>query len=88
MTSAPVGTPPPAGIEITDMTSDMYYALLYFNAEHWHSDDQKAAEYESASPHEKAFIAKCAELRTIHAVPFVRSLHAWIAKVREMHMDI
>lgn len=70
------------------MTSDMYYALLSFNGEHWHSDDDKAADYQAASDYRKAFIAKCAELRTFHAIPFIRSMHTWVTQVREKAMDI
>ena len=70
------------------MTSDMHYALVYFHGEFWHSDDEKAAEYAAASDFQKQFIAKCAEVRTMHAIPFVRSLHTWVTEVRGIGMDI
>ena len=60
----------------------------FFYAEYWHSDVQKSAEYEAASAHQKEFIAKCAEIRTFHAIPFIRTMHDWITEVRKMGMDI
>jgi len=78
----------PNGIELNDSTSDMHFALVYFYGEAWHSDDDKAAEYAAASDHDKSFIAKCAELRTMHAIRFIRSLHTWVNEVRSMGMDM
>lgn len=87
MQTPPAGTLP-NGIELTEMTSDMHYALVYFHGEFWHSDDEKAAEYAAASDPQKQFIAKCAEVRTMHAIPFVRSLHTWVTEVRGRGIDI
>lgn len=78
----------PNGIPLTDMTSDLHYALVFFYGEFWHSDDDKAAEYAAADAYEKRFIAKCAEVRTLHAIPFIRSLHTWVTEVRRLGMDI
>lgn len=76
------------GVEVAGTTSDMHYALLYFYGEHWHSDDAKAAEYAAADAHTREFIAKCAELRTMGAIPYVRTLHRWVTEVRALGMDI
>jgi hypothetical protein len=61
---------------------------VYFNGLLWHSDTAKAAEYQAATPLVKSYIRKCAEIRTITAVPFVRALHSWITKVSGEGYDL
>ncbi len=78
----------PDGIVLTDPMSDMVSALNYFYGQVWHSDDDKTQAFEDASDERRQFMAKCAEIRTLGAVQFIRPLHTWVREVRAMGMDI
>jgi hypothetical protein len=53
----------------------------------WHSDTEKTAEFQAASAHGQAFYAKCAEIRTITAIRYVRDLRHFIINTRELGFD-
>jgi hypothetical protein len=90
--SAPAGTPFPDGTDIESMSTDFYFAKVYFYGEFygevWHSDDTKAALYESATPFMQRHMAKCAELRTLSAISFLGALRGWILQARETGADL
>jgi hypothetical protein len=78
----------PEGVDVSGAVGDAYYANVFFNGCLWHSDDAKAAEYQQASPHLQAHIRKCAEIRTLSAIPFVATLSAWIIRQRSVGYDL
>ncbi|QNN53577.1 hypothetical protein [Nocardioides mesophilus] len=79
--------PLPAPIDVEKMVPDSVYANIYFNGHVWHSDTEKAARYQTATPLMKAYYAKCAEIRTITAVRFVRDLRRFIIETRVLGFD-
>ena len=80
--TGPVGEMPPDD-DKDNFIGDWYYANVFFNGCLWHSDDDKVAIWQEATDNMKAHIAKCAEIRAVGAVFFVRSLHRFIVEARE-----
>lgn len=81
-----VGTVPD-GVDLDQMVPDYTLAKTYLNGMLWHSDTEKAAEFQAASAHGQAFYAKCAEIRTITAIRYVRDLRQFIINTRELGLD-
>lgn len=72
----------PEGLNIDQLTPDFELAEIYFYGRMWHADAEKVDQFEQASPGMKALMAKCAEIRTLSAVQWVRYLHQWIVDAR------
>jgi hypothetical protein len=83
----PVGTLP-EGTRDEDLVSDAYYADVFFNGQMWHSDAEKIAEYQAASPNMRAHYEKCAEIRTLTAVHLIRNLRQFILDARAGGHDV
>jgi len=83
----PAGTMPD-GVDLSGFASDFHFADIFFNGCLWHGDDAKAAEYQAASPKMKAHIEKCAELRTLSAIPFIAGLRNWMTQARAAGYDL
>lgn len=73
----------PEGLKLDQFTPDFELAEVYFYGRMWHADAGKVDQFEQASPGMKALMAKCAEVRTLSAVQWVRYLHQWIVDARE-----
>jgi hypothetical protein len=72
--ATPVGTRFPPG-PVDSLVTDSYYADLYFNGMVWHFDTANIAKYQAASEQVKDHIRKCADIRVLGAIRFVRALH-------------
>ena len=76
------GEPLPQPFDVSQMVPDYVFADIYFNGQVWHSDTEKAETYQKASPLMKAYYAKCAEIRTITAIKYVKDLRTFITAMR------
>lgn len=72
----------PEDMSIDQLTPDFELAEIYFYGRMWHADAKKVDQFEQASPGMKTLMAKCAEVRTLSAVQWVRHLHQWIDDAR------
>jgi hypothetical protein len=81
MWMGPVDTFPP-DLDLSETVWDYEFADVFFNGCLWHSDREKAARYEAASPVLRQHILKCAEIRTLSAVKFVGSLRQFVIDAR------
>ena len=77
----------PDSIDMDQMIPDYVFADIYLNGQVWHSDTDKAAEFQAASLHRQAFYAKCAEIRTVTAIKYVHDLHEFIVRTRALGYD-
>lgn len=77
----------PEGIDLDNMVPDYHFADIYFNGCAWHSNSEKAAEYQAGTPTMKAYYAKCAEIRTLTAVQWVEQLRTFVLGAREAGYD-
>jgi hypothetical protein len=79
--SGPPGTLPD-DVAWSQLTADYKFAALYFNGRLWHADSDKVNAFDKATREIQAVMAKCAEVRTLSAVQWVRHLHQWILDAR------
>jgi hypothetical protein len=77
----------PDSIDLDQMVPDYVLANIFLNGQVWHSDTDKAAEFQVASRHRQAFYAKCAEIRTVTAIAHVRNLREFIVRTRSLGYD-
>lgn len=77
----------PDSVALDQMVPDYVLANIYLNGQVWHSDTDKAAEFQAAGPHRQAFYAKCAEIRTVMAIKYVRDLREFIVRTRALGYD-
>lgn len=69
----------PSGVPLEDLSTDYNYANIYLNAMAWHSDTDKAIEYQNAPEHMKLHYRKCAEIRVLSAAKdVIPPLRQWI----------
>ena len=80
--------PVPGPFDADKMVPDYVFADIYFNGQVWHSDTAKAAAYQAATPLMQGYYAKCAEIRTITAIKFVKDLRTFITAMRTHGHDI
>ncbi|NHC21862.1 hypothetical protein G6553_01565 [Nocardioides sp. IC4_145] len=83
----PPGTVPDA-VDLDNVVPDHQLAKVYFNGMLWHSDSRKAAKFKAASPHMKAFFAKCAEIRTLTAFEHVLGVRRFVHQARDLGHDL
>lgn len=74
--------PLPQPLDESEMVPDYVFADIYFNGKVWHSDTDKAEAYQKSSPLMRAYYAKCAEIRTITAIKYVKDLRTFISAMR------
>lgn len=77
----------PDDVDLDQMVPDYVLADIYFNGLLWHSDTDKAAEFQAATPYSQAFYAKCAEIRTITGIKFVSDLREFVVQSRALGFD-
>jgi hypothetical protein len=77
----------PDDVDLDQMVPDYVLADIYFNGLLWHSDTDKAAEFQAATPYAQAFYAKCGEIRTIMGIKYVRDLREFVVRSRALGFD-
>lgn len=77
----------PYDVDLEQMVPDYVLANIYLNGLIWHGDTEKAAEFQAASGYSKAFYAKCAEIRTLTGIKYVKDLREFITRTRALGFD-
>lgn len=77
----------PSDVDLDQMVPDYVLAHIYLNGLVWHSDTDKAAEFQAATPYVQAFYAKCAEIRTITGIKYVKDLREFVVHSRALGFD-
>jgi hypothetical protein len=77
----------PDDVDLDQVVPDYKLADIYLNGLVWHSDTAKAAEFQAATPYSQAFYAKCAEIRTITGIKYVRDLREFVIRTRALGFD-
>lgn len=89
--SVAIGPPghSPSGVELEGLATDYAYANTYLNAMVWHSDTDKAMEFQAASDYMKQHYRKCAEIRVLSAAKdVIPPLRQWILDARADGHDL
>jgi hypothetical protein len=77
----------PPGWDFSKSVSDIEYAKIYLNGKLFHADSDKSKIFDKASALLKSTMIKCAELRTIHSLPFIEGARLFILDSREKGYD-
>lgn len=77
----------PTDVDLDQVVPDYVLADTYLNGLVWHSDTDKAAEFQAASPYIQAFYAKCAQIRTVTGIKHVREMREFLIQSRALGFD-